>query len=236
LANKPGSFCRLQNGREIDLVDFNSRMLPALPTGFIIGFSVAAPVGPIALLIMRRSLNEGRLSGFVSGLGAATADLLCGVTAALGVSALTSLVASHHASMQLVGGLFMIWLGVHAFRAKDPTTATKRPLHERNLFLAYIFTFLLTLANPLTLIGMTGVVAAFGVGGSAYSRLDTVLLGVGIFLGSATWWLALSNLSGWLGRKLGHSVLHVINMVAGALIVGFGVWQLGLLAASWLHA
>lgn len=207
-------------------------MLPALPTGFIIGFSVAAPVGPIALLIMRRSLNEGRLSGFVSGLGAATADLVCGLTAALGISAITSLITSHHAALQLVGGLFMIWLGVHAFKAKDPTTATQRPLHERNLFLAYLFTFLLTLSSPLTLVAMMGVVAATGVGGPAYSHLDTVILGGGIFLGSATWWLLLTSLAGWLGRKLGHQVLHVINMIAGGIIVGFGLWQLVSLALS----
>src|ERR1035437_1539292 len=116
-------------------------MFLALITGIIIGFSVAAPVGPIALLIMRRSLNEGRLAGFVSGMGAATADLVCGLAAALGLSVLTMLINSHRTALQLVGGVFMIWLGVHAFRAKDPATVAARPLHERNLYLAYVFTF-----------------------------------------------------------------------------------------------
>ena len=209
-------------------------MFPALLTGIIIGFSVAAPVGPIALLIMRRSLNEGRLAGFISGLGAATADLFCGLAAALGLSAITTLINSHRSSLQLVGGIFMIWLGIHAFRAKDPVSAAQRPLHERNLFLAYVFTFLLTMANPLTLLGMVGVVAAAGVGGPAYSHTDTVVLGGGIFIGSASWWLILSHLAGWLGHKLGHHVMHVINMVAGALIVGFGAWQLVSLLYRWL--
>jgi len=209
-------------------------MFPALLTGIIIGFSVAAPVGPIALLIMRRSLNEGRLAGFISGLGAATADLICGLAAALGLSAITTLINSHRSSLQLVGGIFMIWLGIHAFRAKDPVSAAQRPLHERNLFLAYVFTFLLTMANPLTLLGMVGVVAAAGVGGPAYSHTDTVVLGGGIFIGSASWWLILSHLAGWLGHKLGHHVMHVINMVAGALIVGFGAWQLVSLLYRWL--
>ena len=220
--------------RESGFVSSNPRMFLALLTGIIIGFSVAAPVGPIALLIMRRSLNEGRLAGFVSGLGAATADLVCGLAAALGLSAITTLINSHRTSLQLAGGIFMIWLGVHAFRAKDPTAAAQRPLHERNLFLAYVFTFLLTMANPLTLFGLVGVVAAAGVGGPAYSHADTVVLGGGIFLGSAAWWLLLSNLADWLGQKLGHHVLHVINMIAGALIVGFGAWQLGSLFYRWL--
>ena len=215
-------------------VPFNFCMFFALLTGILIGISVAAPVGPIALLIMRRSLNEGRLAGFVSGLGAATADLVCGLAAALGLSAITTVINSHRSSLQLAGGIFMIWLGVHAFRAKDPATAAQRPLRERNLFLAYIFTFLLTMANPLTLLGMVGVVAAAGVGGPAYSPADTVVLGGGIFVGSASWWLLLSNLARWLGRRLGPHVLHVINMVAGALIVGFGAWQLVSLLWRWL--
>jgi len=200
-------------------------MLLALFTGILIGFSVAAPVGPIALLIMRRSLNEGRLAGFVSGLGAATADLLCGLVAAFGVSALTVLIATHHQSLQLVGGVVMLGLGWNAFRAKDPMSAN-RPLHERNLFLAYLFTFLLTMSNPLTLFGMIAVVAAFGGGGPAYTHVETAVLGLGIFLGSASWWLLLTNLAGWLGRKLGNHTLHVINMIAGALILAFGAWQL----------
>ncbi len=226
---------QLQTGREIDFVTLESPLFLSLRIGFIIGFSVSAPVGPIALLIMRRSLNEGRLCGFVSGLGAATADLVCGLVAALGISAVTRLIDSHHASIQLVGGLFMIGLGVHAFKAKDPTAATKRPVHERNLFLAYVFTFLLTMANPVTLLAMMGVVAATGVGGPAYSNLDTVILGGGIFLGSAAWWLLLSTLSSWLGCTLGHRVLHVINMIAGTLIIGFGAWQLVSLLTTWLR-
>ncbi len=209
-------------------------MFLALLTGIIIGFSVAAPVGPIALLIMRRSLNEGRLSGFVSGLGAATADLVCGLAAALSLSALTTLINSHRTALQLVGGIFMIGLGLHAFRAKAPAEA-KRPLHERSFFQAYIFTFLLTMANPLTLLGLVGVVAAAGVGGPAYSHTDTIILGGGIFVGSASWWLLLSNLAGWLGHKLGNHTLHVINIIAGALIITFGSWQLTSLLWRWLR-
>lgn len=197
-------------------------------TGLEIGFLVAAPVGPIALLIIRRTLNEGRLAGIVSGMGAATADLLCGLIAALGLSAVTTLIDTHRGALQLVGGLFMVVLGVNTFRAKDPATA-KRPLHERNYFLAYLFTFLLTLSNPLTLLGLVAIVAAFNVGGPGQTHFETVTLGGGIFLGSALWWVFLCSIAGWLGRKLGNRTLHVINMVAGALILGFGLWQLGAL-------
>lgn len=204
-------------------------MIAALLTGIILGFSVAAPVGPIALLILRRTLNEGRLAGVVSGFGAATADWLCGLIAALGITAVTNLLTTHHAALQLFGGLFMVALGIVTFRAKNPAAAN-RPLHERNLFQAYLFTFLLTLSNPLTLIGLVGIVAAAGVGGPSYSRIDTALLSAGIFVGSSIWWLTLCNIAGWLGKKLGNHTLHVINMIAAAVILGFGLWQLGAFA------
>lgn len=197
-------------------------------TGLKIGFIVAAPVGPIALLIMRRTLNEGRLAGILSGLGAATADLLCGLVAALGVSAVTTLIDTHRGALQLIGGIFMVVLGVNTFRAKDPAAA-KRPLHERNLFLAYLFTLLLTLSNPLTLLGLIGILAAFNIGGPDQTHLETVVLSSGIFIGSALWWVFLCNIAGWLGHKLGNHTLHVLNMAAGALILGFGLWQLSAL-------
>ena len=200
-------------------------MLTTLFTGIVIGFSVAAPVGPIALLILRRALNEGRLSGFISGLGAATADFLCGIVSVFGLSAITLIVNSHHLLLQLFGGLFMLVLGVVTFRAKDPNAA-KRPLHERNLFQAYIFTLLLTLSNPLTLVGMLGIVAAAGAGGPEYTRFDNAVVCSGILLGSSLWWLTLCSISGWLGRSLGNRTLHVINMLAGLVIFGFGLWQL----------
>ena len=225
---------RLQTVGEFVCLAVGTRMFLTLLTGIVIGFSVAAPVGPIALLIFRRTLNEGRLSGIVSGLGAATADLICGLIAALGLTAITALINSHHTVLQLGGGLFLIVLGLHTFRAKDPTAAI-RPIHEQNLFLAYIFTLLLTLSNPLTLLGLVGVVAAAGVGGPDYTHFETIILGCGIFFGSALWWLILCSIAGWLGRKLGDHTLHVINMLAGALIFGFGAWQLISLLIRWLR-
>lgn len=210
-------------------------MLKTLFTGIVIGFSVAAPVGPIALLILRRTLNDGKLAGIISGLGAASADLLCGLIAAFFLSAITALATAHYSALQLIGGLFMVVLGIATFRAKDPTAA-KRPLHERNLFFAYLFTFLLTLSNPLTLLGLIGVVAAAGVGGPSHSCFDTLVVGAGIFTGSSLWWLTLCSIAGWLGRKLGNHTLHVINMLAGVIIVAFGCWQLVSLLVRTLRA
>ncbi len=204
-------------------------MIQIFLKGLLIGFSVAAPVGPIALLILRRSLSEGKMSGIVSGLGAATADLLCGLVAALGLGVVTAMIDAHRNAFQLTGGLFMIVFGFITFKAKDPSAAD-RPLHERNLFVAYVFTLLLTLSNPLTLLGMVGVVAAAGMGGPEHTILENLVLGGGIFLGSACWWGTLCSIAGWLGGKLGNRTLHVLNMLAGGMICAFGLWQLVSLA------
>jgi threonine/homoserine/homoserine lactone efflux protein len=193
--------------------------------GILIGFAVSIPVGPIALLIMRRSISDGKLAGFVSGLGAATADLLCGTASVLGLSAITLMVQSHGSILQLIGGLMMLVLGVQTIRSTPPLNSP-RPIHAPNLFLAYGSTCALTLANPMTLAGMAFVAAAAGVGSAPTDLGSTAWIACGIFFGSAAWWLVLSSSAGWLGRKLGNGTLRVINLGAGVLIAAFGVFQL----------
>lgn len=208
-------------------------MFEEVQRGFLIGLAVSVPVGPIALLIMRRSLIDGRLAGFVSGLGAATADLICGLVIALGLTAITLMIEHHVIALRLVGGLFLIGMGIHTLRAKTPLD-TKRPTHERNLWTAYWTTGLLTLANPLTFLGMTFVGAAAGVGTGKLSALYTGLLALGISAGSATWWFCLCCVSVWVGRKLGGKLLHAVNLVAGVIIVAVGVFQISELAGAFL--
>jgi threonine/homoserine/homoserine lactone efflux protein len=194
--------------------------------GILVGFSVAAPVGPIALLVMKRSVVEGRVPGLISGLGAATADLICGSLVALGLSAITALLAHHQVFFQLFGGVFMVVLGVQTARSAPPSTALARPVHERNLLSAYLSTCGLTLLNPLTWVGLAGVIAAAGMGARDSTWLQAGAFVVGIFLGSCLWWTLLSTGADWLGRKLGPKFLPTINRSAGVIIVGFGVWQL----------
>ena len=193
--------------------------------GFLIGLAVSIPVGPIALLVMRRSISDGKLAGFVSGLGAATADLLCGTASVLGLSAITLMAESHGPVLQLIGGVMMLVLGVHTVRSTPPLNSP-RPIHAPNLLLAYASTCALTLANPMTLAGMALVAAAAGVGKGPPDVWSTVWIASGIFARSAAWWLVLSSSAGWLGRKLGNRTLRVINLGAGVLIAAFGVFQL----------
>ncbi len=200
-------------------------MLPELKQGMVIGLAVSVPVGPIALLIMRRSLRDGKLAGWVSGLGAATADAIAGTIAALGLSAVMSLIEDHALLLRLFAGVVLILLGLHTLRARVPLDS-KRPIHARNLVTAFFSTGALTLANPMTFFGMMFVSAAAGVGTRELTPVNTAFLITGILASSATWWLVLSTGAGWLGKRLGPNTLHVINLVAGAVIISIGVYQL----------
>ena len=188
--------------------------------GLTIGFSVAAPVGPIGLLCIRRSIADGRLAGFVSGLGAATADAGYGLIAALGLTAASRLLLNYRIGLQLAGGVFMLYLGLTMLRSRTPAAANPRNLG--GLAGAYGSTFLLTLANPLTILSFAGILA--GMGAATFNGAPLVL---GVFLGSAVWWLLLSAAAGWVGGRLQQGArLRAVDLGAGLVIAGFGVWQL----------
>lgn len=205
--------------------------MPPLLEGLIIGFSIAAPVGPIGLLCIRRSVREGRVAGFVSGLGAASADALYGIVAALGLTAVTSLLLEHQAWLRLGGGAFLVYLGVATLRAPPPTPASRSAV-PKGLWAAYGTTLVLTLTNPMTILSFAGIFAGLGVGTARGGAGPAVLLVAGVFLGSAAWWLILSTTAGWLGARLQGGGLRGVNVASGAIIAGFGVWQLAALAHS----
>ncbi|OAM88415.1 hypothetical protein AW736_19060 [Termitidicoccus mucosus] len=192
--------------------------------GIMVGFAICIPVGPIAALILRRTVADGRLSGFVSGLGAAMADALIGVFAALFLAALMPAIEEHRGAIQLVGGAFIISMGVFILRTPPKIRETKRPLHERNLLVACLTTCVLTLSNPITVMSATLIVASTGIGGSETTVLHSAMLVLGIFTASTSWWIFLCTCAHWLARKLGNGFIRAINLIAAILIIGFGVY------------
>ncbi|MDD2766134.1 MAG: LysE family transporter [Opitutaceae bacterium] len=197
--------------------------------GLVIGFAIAAPVGPINLLCLRRSLSDGRRVGFVSGLGAAVADTTYGIIAAVGLTAVTDFLIGHRAWLQLFGGLFLLVLGTFTMRAHAPRREAAAPVHVGRLRDAFVSTYVLTLANPMTIIAFTGVFAGLGLGWRTGRTIDALQLIGGVFTGSALWWLLLALLAGTFGRHLNDGTLRWINRIAGGIIAAFGVWQLWLL-------
>src|SRR5918997_6693891 len=158
----------------------------------LIGFAIAAPVGPIGVLCIRRTLAEGRLSGLVSGLGAATADAVYGAVAALGLTFVTEFLIGGEAWLRLVGGAFLVFIGVRTFLARPVERAA--PSARSGLPGAYASTFFLTLTNPTTILSFAAIFAGLEVAGDASgSALSAMLLVLGVFLGSAAWWVVLSG-------------------------------------------
>jgi threonine/homoserine/homoserine lactone efflux protein len=202
--------------------------------GLAIGFAIAAPIGPINLLCLRRSLADGRRIGFVSGLGAAAADTTYGALAAVGVTAVTGFLIGHRAWLQLFGGLFLIVLGLVTMRARSPRRAAAAPVRVGRLSEAFASTYVLTLANPMVIIAFTSVFAALGLGGQTGRTLDALELIVGVFLGSSLWWLTLTLLAGTFRHHLTDGWLRWINRIAGGVMTGFGLWQLWQVVAQWL--
>lgn len=204
-------------------------MFLLIAKGFVIGFAVAAPVGPVGLLCIRRSIVDGRFVGFVTGLGAAVADAFMAVIAAFGVTTIIDFLEGHKSAFQLLGGLILLVMGIGAMRAKPPTktSPTGAPVHAASVPKAFFSTIALTLANPLTIASLLAIFAAFGVSLHTEGLLEPSWLVAGVFLGSSCWWLILSWFAHWFGKKLNTNLLKSINIGTGILLVGFGLFQLG---------
>ena len=192
--------------------------------GLAIGFSIAAPVGPIGILCIRRTLAEGRLSGFVSGLGAATADAIYGCIAGFGLTFISDFLVSRQTWLRLVGGVFLCYLGIRTLLAKpaEQTASVKGD----SLINAYVSTFFLTLTNPMTIISFAAIFAGLGLAGTSGNYRSAGILVLGVFIGSAMWWLILSGGVGIFREKFNLHGLHWVNRISGAVITGFGLFAL----------
>lgn len=189
--------------------------------GLLLGFSIAAPVGPIGVLCIRRTLADGRLTGLVSGLGAACADAVYGTIAAFGLTAVARLLIGQQLWLGLLGGLFLCYLGVQTARAKPAAVAAARS--ARSLSAAFASTFLLTLTNPLTILAFAAVFAGLGLAETVTTGATAAALVGGVFLGSALWWLLLSSGVSLARQRVTPGLLLWINRAAGAVILLFGL-------------
>lgn len=190
--------------------------------GFLIGFAIAAPVGPIGVLCIRRTLADGRLVGFLSGIGAATADMLYGAIAAFGITAVQRALVNQQLWLQLLGGLFLIFLGVRTFFS----TPAPRAAEIRNgtgRLAAYLSTLVLTLTNPATILSFTVIFAGMRLGASTANYADATFVVMGVFVGSASWWLMLSSLVGAFRERFTPAWMGWVNRLAGIVILAFGV-------------
>jgi len=193
--------------------------------GLAIGFLLAAPVGPVGILCIRRALSNGRYAAFIAGLGAAFADTFYGAVAGLGLTVVSTFLVSHAAILRLVGGLFLLILGAHTYRHKT-CNLPQQPTRGPGLLRDFIATFLITLTNPGTILGAMGVFAAVGALDNR-SQAGSGILILGVFGGSTLWWLILSAGASAVRSRFSPRWLDRLNHASGVVLIVFGVGILG---------
>lgn len=192
--------------------------------GLIIGFSVAAPVGPIGVLTIKRTLTEGRAAGFVTGMGAAMADSVYGAIAGFGLTIVSSFLLTQEFWMKLIGGLFLLFLGIKSFLTKPASVAAN--IDSKGLLNNFVSTFFLTITNPATILSFLAIFAGLGIGTTKTDYLSSITLVIGVFIGSALWWLILSSVVGYFQSKITPNRLVWINRLSGLIIISFGLLAL----------
>jgi len=195
-----------------------------LLTGMLIGFAMAAPLGPLGILCIRKTLTTGHLQGLMIGLGAATVDMLYSSVAAFGLTAIADGLDSHRILIRLIGGVLLLFIGIRIFRTKpkDPSLS----LTSNGKMKSYIYSLGITLTNPTTIFSFIAVFATFDVakGITVYSSAALV---AGIFLGSSLWFLILSSGVALFRNRLNLKGLSWANRIAGILIVISGLLAVG---------
>jgi len=192
-----------------------------LAKGLLIGFSIAAPVGQIGILCIRRTLTDGRTAGFVSGLGAATADAFYGLIAAFGLTAVSAFLIGQQFWLRIFGGTFLCYLGIRIFFTL-PRDIDDTP-QPGTLTRAYSTTLFLTLTNPTTILSFLAIFAGAGLASATGDFAGGLAMVAGVFLGSAAWWLLLSGVVSLLRGKLNYRGLIWVNRGSGVLLFTFGV-------------
>lgn len=189
--------------------------------GLIIGVSIAAPVGPIGILCIRRTIEHGRFVGFVSGLGAATADALYGLIAGFGLAIITNFLIEQQFWLQLIGSTFLCYLGVKIFFSRPSNKSAKAKGNKP--FTAYASTFFLTITNPVTILSFIAIFSGLGITNNYTTTLGLILV-LGVFLGSALWWLLLSNIAGIVTNRMKSFSLSFVNRISGLILLLFGLY------------
>jgi threonine/homoserine/homoserine lactone efflux protein len=202
-----------------------SDTLPFLAKGLVLGFSIAAPVGPIGVLCFRRALDQGFWPAVAGGLGTAVADATYAAVAAFGITVVSALLLDYQRAFAIVGGMALLWLGARAFRARpsEPPASAE----GRGLAPMFAATFLLTLANPPTILSFAAIFAGLGLVGAMRGGTAAGVLTLGVFAGSMLWWVLLSGTVSALRMRVPRAALVWVNRSSGLLLGAFGVYVLG---------
>jgi threonine/homoserine/homoserine lactone efflux protein len=187
--------------------------------GIKVGFLASIPLGPIGVLCIQRTLQKGRLSGIISGIGAATSDTIYAIIAGFSLSYIVSFIEEQSFWLQLAGALILIILGIHIFRTNPAIEIRKHRRGETSLLNDYISTFLLTISNPLVVFIFIAFFAGFGVVDPTTGIIGQLILIFGVFIGASCWWLTLTSIVGFFRSAVNLRRLFWLNKIAGVTII-----------------
>lgn len=202
-------------------------LLWLLLKGMLVGLIIAVPAGPVGVLCIRRTIFHGRLAGFMSGLGAATADAVFGIIAGFGLTVVSDWLLDYQNMLRLTGAAFLLLIGLAAFNA-DPLAGTQSQRDPEGLFADFVSTFALTITNPITILAFLAIFAGIGFTGTEATLGRAAILVLGVWLGSLLWWAALAGGAGMLRPSFRRDHLVWINRGSGGILVFSGA---GLLAS-----
>jgi len=194
----------------------------------LIGLSIAAPVGPIGLLTIQRTLQLGSAAGLSTGLGAAAADAVYGAIGAYGVSAMINALTAARLPLALGGGFFLLWMAWSILRAPVAERAAQAT-GGSDLLRCFAGTFVLTLSNPATILSF---IAVFGVMAGRTAVASPTVMIAGVLLGSALWWLLLSTVVGRLRERFDAHWRRRVNVASALVLAGFALWQFAALVPT----
>ncbi len=163
-------------------------------------------------------------NGFLSGLGAATADAIYGLLAVLGISVVSIFLLEYQSYLRMIGGIFLLYLGYTTFKARPAEVSANAS--EEELLGAYGSTLLLTITNPMTIMSFAAIFAGLGVGAASESYVSSLFLVIGVFIGSMLWWLFLSGMVNMLRHRFDQKRLKLVNQLSGLVITIFGLCSL----------
>jgi threonine/homoserine/homoserine lactone efflux protein len=189
--------------------------------GMLLGLAIAAPVGPIGLLSIQNTLKGGFRAGFFTGMGAATADALFAVAALFGLAGLLSLI-NDSAYLRVLGAGFFVYLAWKTVQKKAGISAASS--RARNVWGMYSTTCLLTLSNPMTVLGFVTLFAGLGVGQS--DSASGLWLVAGVFIGSSLWWATLAGVCSLVLKRLPPTWLRGIDYASALLLMAFALMLL----------
>ncbi|MDR0834193.1 MAG: LysE family transporter [Candidatus Symbiothrix sp.] len=198
-------------------------MIDIIYKGFSIGILVSAPMGPVGLLIIQRTLNKDRWHGFFSGVGAAGSDLFYATITCMGMGIVVSFIEKSQSVLQLVGSIFLFFYGLYTFRTNPVKNLHKGGVKTRTYSQDTLSAFLLTLSNPLILVLYIALFARFNFIASN-DKVYSMLVGLSsILLGALAWWYFVTYLVSHLRKIINVRTLWMINRVFGVIIMALSV-------------